>query len=91
MMKKPFDIRDAINYQYAVSKSRLKLRDNRTGEIREEIVFHPGDCYPLSIKRKDIELYGFSVVSCEAEDTVIGDVPWEEIFCLLQKKEKDEK
>ena len=88
-MNKPFDLADVVRIDCVVSVSRLKLRDNRTGNIEEMVIYHPGDNYPLSQKRRDIESYGYSIISCEAEDTVTGYTPWNVIFDDLLRREKD--
>ena len=36
-----------------------------------------------------IESYGFEVVSCEAEKSLKGKIPWEQIFTLFEQKENE--
>lgn len=90
-MANKFDIADIIRYECSVTRTRMKLCDKRTGEMIEVVLFHPGIAYPLDRLGKKIGEYGYSVMSCEAEDTVTGMIPWNDVFTYLENKEEEKR
>ena len=79
-MRKEYDVKDSLNFETKISKTRIRLYDRR-GEVHlETIVYHPGEQYPQSYLQKICEGYGYGLDFCRTEDTVSGVVDWREIF-----------
>ena len=68
------------NIAQPITKTVLVLRDKRTGKRTEHVIYHPGYTFPLYRYGAMIMEYGFEVVSCQAEDTVTGPLPWEQLY-----------
>ena len=87
---KEFNIKDIVSMpDEVVTKTRMILRDKRNDECILTEIYHAGYRYPLQSMGHRIESYGFEVVSCDAEKTLKGKIPWDQIYSLFEQKEKE--